>query len=88
VQHAITNILRHADAHRLQVTVEFGVRKLSIRIHDDGRGFGSAHGLAAAGHFGLLGMRERAREIGGELRLRSAPNRGTTVSVLVPYPAE
>ena len=88
VRHAITNIVRHAAAHRVQVTVEFGIRKLGIRIHDDGRGFASAHGLAVAGHFGLLGMRERAREIGGELQVRSAPGRGTTVSVLVPYPAE
>lgn len=88
VQHAITNILRHAHAHRVQVTVEFGIRKLGIRVHDDGRGFASAQGLAVAGHFGLMGMRERAREIGGQLRVRSAPGRGTTVTVLVAYSAQ
>lgn len=85
VQHAITNVLRHAEAHRVQLAVEFGIRRLRICIRDDGRGFVPQHGTVEDTHFGLLGMAERARHIGAELRVQSAVGRGTTVSVLVPY---
>jgi signal transduction histidine kinase len=85
VQQAITNVLRHAQAQRVQLAVEFGIHRLRVSVRDDGRGFVPDHPTAAATHFGLLGMRERAREIDAELRVRSALERGTTVSVLVPY---
>jgi signal transduction histidine kinase len=88
VQHAITNVLRHAKAQRVQLTVEFGIRRLRICIRDDGRGFLPDRGNTGATHFGQLGMRERAREIGAELRIRSALEHGTTVSVFVPYPTK
>jgi len=85
VQQAITNVLRHAQAEWVQLAMHFGVRRLCISIRDDGRGFVPDEARTSAAHFGLLGMRERAREIGAEVRVRSAPERGTTVSVLVPY---
>jgi signal transduction histidine kinase len=88
VHHAITNVLRHAQAHSVQLAVEFGIRKLCIRIRDDGRGFVPDHVTDGATHFGLLGMRERAREIGAQLRVRTALKRGTTVTVVVPYTTE
>ena len=86
VQHAITNVLRHAQAQRVQLAVEFGLRRVRISIRDDGRGFEANPVAIRATHFGLQGMRERAREIGAQLRVRSAEGRGTIVSVLVPYP--
>jgi signal transduction histidine kinase len=85
VQQAITNVLRHAQAQSVQLAVEFGIRRLRISIRDDGCGFVPDHGVAGDTHFGLVGMRERAGEIGAELRVRSAVEHGTTVSVLVPY---
>jgi len=85
VQQAVTNVLRHAQAQSVQLAMDFGIRKLRISIRDDGRGFVPDHATAGSDHFGLLGMRERAREIGAELRVKSALERGTTVSVLVPY---
>jgi signal transduction histidine kinase len=88
VQQAITNVLRHAKANRVELTIEFGIRKLRICLRDDGRGFLPDRGTTGATHFGQLGMRERAREIGAELRIRSALERGTTVSVFVPYPTK
>lgn len=88
VQQAITNVLRHAQAQRVKLAVEFGIRGLRISIRDDGCGFLPDRGTSGATHFGLLGMRERAREIGAELRIRSAMERGTTVSVFVPYPTK
>lgn len=85
VQQAITNVLRHAQAQRVQLGVEFGMRRLRVSVRDDGRGFVPDHGATGATHFGLVGMRERAKEIGAELRVLSELERGTTVTVLVPY---
>lgn len=85
VQHAITNVLRHAQAQRVQLALDFGIRRLRISIRDDGGGFVQKGPTNGATHFGLLGMRERASEIGGEVRLRSALGSGTTVVILVPY---
>ena len=85
VEQAITNVLRHAEAQSVQLAMDFGIRRLRISVRDDGRGFVPDHATTGATHFGLLGMRERASEIGAELRVRSALERGTTVSVLVPY---
>ena len=88
VQQAITNVLRHGQAHSVQLVIEFGIRRLRICIRDDGRGFVPDHRTTGATHFGLLGMRERARAIDAKLRVRSTLGRGTTVSVLMPYPVE
>jgi signal transduction histidine kinase len=85
VEQAITNVLRHAQAETVQLVLDFGIRRLCISIRDDGRGFVRDDARNGATHFGLVGMRERAREIGAEVRIRSAPEHGTTVSVLVPY---
>ena len=62
-------------------------RKLYLRIKDDGHGF-EQDGVFASrgGHFGLLGMRERAERLGGELHLDSHPGEGTEVEVQVPLP--
>ena len=84
VQEAITNVVRHAQAHRVQLGMDFGVQRLRICLRDDGRGFVPSHAATGA-HFGLLGMRERAREIGAQLRVLSDPESGTTVSLIVPY---
>ena len=85
VQHAVTNVLRHAQARTVELGLDFGLRRLRISIRDDGRGFVPDPATTRASHFGLLGMRERARAINARLRIRSAPGRGTTVSLLVPY---
>jgi signal transduction histidine kinase len=87
VQQAITNVLRHAHAQRVQLAMDFGTKGLRISVRDDGCGFLPDHSTSAATHFGLLGMHERAKEVGAKLRVRSELERGTTVSVLVPYRA-
>jgi signal transduction histidine kinase len=86
VRHAITNVLRHAHAQRVQLAVEFGLRRVRVSIRDDGRGFEPDRATSRATHSGLQGMRERAREIGGQLRVRSIVGSGTTVSLTVSYP--
>jgi signal transduction histidine kinase len=62
-------------------------RRLFLRIVDDGRGFDQRDAFASrGGHFGLIGMRERAERMGGELKLASHPGSGTEVEITVPLP--
>jgi two-component system, NarL family, sensor histidine kinase UhpB len=87
LQEALTNVLRHAKAHSVQVRLEFGEHNLTLTVQDDGRGFvtsTSAQDLARDGHFGLMGMRERALRFGGHLSLQSQPGYGTTLMVSLP----
>jgi signal transduction histidine kinase len=83
-QEAVTNAVKHSGAATIDVrltTADSGVR-LSVR--DDGRGFVPS---PAAGHYGLVGMQERARSIGAELQVKSEVGKGTTVSVKTPVRA-
>jgi signal transduction histidine kinase len=89
VQEAITNVLRHAAATQVEVHVAESGGAVEIAVRDDGRGFVPAEVLERVGagsHLGLIGMRERARSFGGELRLSSRPGGGTSVSVRLPLP--
>jgi signal transduction histidine kinase len=89
VQEAITNSLKHADAHTVEVTLGYSGGELQLAIRDDGRGIarGQTKG-AGEGHYGMLGMRERASHIGAEFDVSSTPGFGTTVSVRVPVTKE
>jgi signal transduction histidine kinase len=87
VQEALTNVAKHAHAHH--VTVELGQHdgRLEAIISDDGRGFDADQARADAvqgAHVGLLGMRERAELLGGEVRISAQPGHGCTVRVRVP----
>lgn len=86
VREAVTNVVKHADAHTVLVLVAFRARGFRVSVIDDGKGFpvGRVPG-ASEGHFGLLGMRERADQVGATLDVRSMPEQGTTVVLDVPY---
>jgi PAS domain S-box-containing protein len=84
VQEAVTNILRHARASRIDVLVERRDKKLVAVIEDNGVGFNPAI-YRKTGHLGLFGMRERAEMFGGRLVIESKPESGTTVFVEIPY---
>jgi signal transduction histidine kinase len=79
-QEALRNCARHSGATRVRVALEKAVRGVTLAIEDNGRGFrtGRTRGL------GILGMEERAIQLGGSLRLRSEPGRGTTVLAELP----
>ncbi len=86
-QEAITNVLKHAHASRIEVELRNEGRKLHLQIADNGRGFEPGDVFSSGGgHFGLIGMRERAERMGGELQLASEPGSGTKLEVTVPLP--
>jgi signal transduction histidine kinase len=82
-QEALTNVVRHADATLVTVRIAVTRGKLLLQIRDNGVGM-AIRSLEARESLGLLGMRERARSAGGELRIKSRPELGTTVSVSLP----
>ncbi len=79
---AAGNAARHARASRLRIAFEFGGKRVRMLAADDGVGMDEHE--VKAGHYGLQGMRERAREAGGEFSLRSKPNAGTEIEVVAP----
>jgi signal transduction histidine kinase len=86
-QEAVANVVKHAGASTVSINLHTEGRQLNLRVKDNGRGFEPAGAFAAlGGHFGLLGMRERAERLGGELLLQSHPGEGTEVEVRVPLP--
>ncbi len=86
-QEAVTNVLKHAGASQIWIKLHMEARKLHLCIIDNGQGFDQQDVFASrGGHFGVLGMRERAERLGGELRLDSHPGEGTEVQVKVPLP--
>jgi signal transduction histidine kinase len=85
-QEAITNVVKHAEARTVRVRLSFEARRVRLSVIDDGRGFVVASDFHSyGGHWGLLGMRERASQIRGKLSLRSTPGHGTALVLLVPY---
>ena len=85
-QQALHNVERHAQATRVKGTIAFSDTRVKLEISDDGVGFTLRDDvdLAATGHLGLLGMRERAEMLGGRLRIRSEIGHGTTIKVSIP----
>ena len=82
-QEAINNAVKHAQANRIDVLLNFDTRSVRLSVRDDGRGFDPSKQIAD-GHFGLMGMRERAEQIGAVLTIDSAIERGTHISVEAP----
>lgn len=81
---ALVNAFRHASAKHVEIQLQYSDR-LRISVRDDGCGIEPSILTAGrAGHWGILGMRERAERIGASLRLMSAPGAGTELELLVP----
>jgi signal transduction histidine kinase len=83
---ALRNAFAHAHAARIRVTLTYARRTLAVCIADDGRGMPEPvqRDGARSGHWGLVGMRERAARIGARLDITSGPRQGTTVALTVP----
>ena len=82
---ALVNAFRHSQARRIEVEVEYASRHLRVLVRDDGVGIDSQvlHS-GREGHWGLVGIRERSKRIGADLRLRSRIGAGTEVELTVP----
>jgi signal transduction histidine kinase/ligand-binding sensor domain-containing protein len=85
VGEALRNAFRHAEPKHVEVDIRYDDRELSVLVRDDGKGIDrSVVRRGREGHFGLHGMRERARLIGGKLSFRSRREAGTEVALIVP----
>jgi signal transduction histidine kinase len=86
VREALFNIAHHARAPSAEVAIGFDARHLAIRVRDDGVGI-PEHVLARGhkeGHFGMIGMRERAERIGGGITISSSPGDGSEITLTLP----
>jgi PAS domain S-box-containing protein len=83
LQETLTNVARHASATRVDVRLASAGGSLILEMHDNGIGMSEVH-LSSVASLGIMGMRERARLLGGEVTIRSASGQGTTVTVRIP----
>jgi signal transduction histidine kinase len=86
-QEALSNVARHAGATTVHVSLVEGRRQITLSVTDDGRGFAPVP-AGGDGSFGLIGMRERARAVGGSLVIESDTQRGTTLRLTLPLVTE
>ncbi|MES1180289.1 MAG: sensor histidine kinase [Verrucomicrobiota bacterium] len=85
-QEALTNVSRHAQASRVEVSIQKFADGACMKIHDNGKSFQVERILNAKGRkrLGLLGMRERLEMVGGSFDIESAPGQGTTITAKIP----
>ncbi|MGA9450986.1 MAG: sensor histidine kinase, partial [Verrucomicrobiia bacterium] len=84
-QEAVTNAVKHSGANWAKIELEFGAQNVILDIRDNGKGFTPENCSGPNdGHFGLLGMSERAKRLGGQILITSAPGKGTTIRVELP----
>jgi signal transduction histidine kinase len=84
-QEAITNAIKHSGASMVKIDLQFHPQQVVLEIKDNGKGFVLETCLGPdEGHFGLLGMRERAERMGGQAHISSTPGAGTRVRVEIP----
>jgi PAS domain S-box-containing protein len=90
-QHAVSNVIRHAQASRLEIKLDHDQHQLALEIADNGKGFQLPKKwveLARKGRLGLVGTVERAQAIGGQVEINSQPGRGTVLKVKLPLPRQ
>jgi signal transduction histidine kinase len=90
-QEGLSNVARHASAQKAEVRLQFIDEEVRLTVCDDGKGFvvpESPAEMALAGHYGLLGIQERAEAIGAHLSIRSVASRGTELAVCLPQTSE
>ena len=86
-QEALNNALKYAAASAINIILEFNENKIRLEVRDNGRGFDSENVLdGSSGHFGLQNLRSRARQMGGSLKVASAPGNGTIIEAIIPMP--
>lgn len=84
ISECLTNIVRHAEAREARVALRVEGEELIAEVEDNGRGFDPETAVGRTGHYGLLGMQERARQAGGTLHVDSAPGKGARLALRLP----
>ena len=84
LQESLTNVLRHAQATRIEIHLEHNSQEMVLSVRDNGKGIAAAD-LNNPHSIGLVGMRERAALLGGECRITPLPSKGTEVEVRLPF---
>ena len=85
-QEAIANSIKHSRARVIEIELKYEDDCLVLRVRDDGIGFNTENIIPlGVGHYGLVGMRERAERIGGHMTLKSRPGEGTELLVELPF---
>lgn len=84
IQEALNNVLKHAQAKAVRVRIEFARDVVHAVVEDDGRGFDTSPDEVPAGHFGLMGMKERMQLLGGTVSVKSQTGRGSKVMFRIP----
>jgi signal transduction histidine kinase len=93
-QEALTNVAKHARAHRAWVSLRTGQGRVTLQVGDDGTGFTTTHPAGPAAdplgqdHFGLASMRQQLEMAGGSWQVRSRPGQGTTITASLPLTPE
>ena len=85
VQEALTNVERHAKASAVVVELREVQERIEIRVKDNGVGIAEEQADGPKS-FGLIGIKERAQGLDGEVSIRGKPGKGTTVAISIPYP--
>jgi signal transduction histidine kinase/ligand-binding sensor domain-containing protein len=83
-QEAVSNAVRHAQAHHVRMELRYEDDRLRLCVSDDGRGFDIEVARNTEGHYGLISMRERAEQVRGWFSVVSAPGTGTQIEAIVP----
>jgi signal transduction histidine kinase len=89
VQEAVSNAVRHAKAHRIEIRARYRPDQIELQVNDDGEGFdpdGAATRQEPRFGLGLVGMRQRAQDAGGSVSIQSKPGAGTTVTAVLSVP--
>jgi ligand-binding sensor domain-containing protein/signal transduction histidine kinase len=84
LKEALLNAISHAAAKSIDVQIRFLEQGLEIDVSDDGRGFNPREATSADGHYGIIGMTERVKLLGGTLRIDSEPAKGTRLRASIP----
>ncbi|MFC1874082.1 histidine kinase [Chloroflexota bacterium] len=91
VQESLSNIRKHSEASKITLSLQFQKNLLTVEIGDNGKGFDLNNTLGSAiavGHMGLLGMKQRAEMLGGDIKMRSKEGVGTTVTFSLPVQSD
>jgi two-component system NarL family sensor kinase len=86
LQEVLNNIIKHSRASRIRIKLEYLGRSLQLQVNDNGKGFDPGNLDDGQRGMGLFNIQKRAGIIGGEVDIASRPGKGTSITIIIPYP--